>query len=85
MGEPLAPPLIKLSILYEKNEKYIQKHTKNMQIHINICKNVEKYIKKNSSNQESEKIKTGPPWGAPHSYRQLPGYFVYKKIHIYSL
>ena len=30
-----------------------------MQIHINICKNVEKYIKKNSSNQESEKIKTG--------------------------
>ena len=31
-----------------------------MQIHINICKNVEKYIKKNSSNQESEKIKTGP-------------------------
>ena len=31
-----------------------------MQIHINMYKNVEKYIKKNSSNQESEKIKTGP-------------------------
>ena len=42
------PPPISLSILYEKNKEYIQKHTKNMQIHINICKNVEKYIKKNS-------------------------------------
>ena len=40
-GRLLRPPLIKLSILYEKIEKYIQKHTKNMQIHINICKNVE--------------------------------------------
>ena len=67
-GRLRRPPFIKLSILYEKNKKYIQKHTKNMQIHINICKNVEKYIKKNSSNQESEKIKTGPQ----DSYKQYP-------------
>ena len=40
------PPLIKLSDLYEEIQKYIQKHTTNMQIHTNICKNVEKYMKK---------------------------------------
>ena len=51
-GRLRRPPLIKLSILYEKIEKYIQKHTKNMQIHINICKNVEKYIKKYKHLQE---------------------------------
>ena len=42
-----APPPISLSILYEKNKKYIQKHTKNMQIHINTRKDVEKYMKNN--------------------------------------
>ena len=47
-GRLRRPPFIKLSILYEKNKEYMQRHTKNMQIHINICKNVEKYIKKNS-------------------------------------
>ena len=46
------PPLIKLSILYEKIQKYIQKHATNMQIHINICKNVEKYVKKYDHLQE---------------------------------
>ena len=51
-GRLRRPPFIKLSILYEKNIKYIQKHTKNMQIHINICKNVEKYIKKYKHLQE---------------------------------
>ena len=45
-GRFRRPPLIKLSILYEENQKYIQKHTKNMKIHKNICKNVEKYMKK---------------------------------------
>ena len=42
----------KLSILYEKNQKYIQKHTRNKQIHISICKNVEKYVKKYKHVQE---------------------------------
>ena len=52
-GRLRRPPFIKLSILYEKNKKYIQKHTKNMQIHINICKNVKKiYIKKYKHLQE---------------------------------
>ena len=45
-GRLRRPPLIQLSILHEENLKYIQKQTKNMQIHINICKNVEKYMKK---------------------------------------
>ena len=45
-GRLRRPPLIQPSILHEKIEKYIQKHTKNMQIHKNICKNVEKYMKK---------------------------------------
>ena len=45
-GRLRRPPLIKLSILYEENPKYIQKHTENMQIHKNICKNVGKYMKK---------------------------------------
>ena len=44
-GRLRRPPFIKLSILYEKDKKYVQKHTKNMQIHINICNNVEKDIK----------------------------------------
>ena len=51
-GRLRRPPFIKLSILYEKNKRYIQKHTKNMQIHINICKNVEKYMKKYKHVQE---------------------------------
>ena len=51
-GRRMRRPPISLSILYEKNKKYIQKHTKNMQIHINICKNVEKYIKKYKHLQE---------------------------------
>ena len=65
-GRLRRPPFIKLSILYEKNKKYIQKHTKDMQIHINICKNVEQYINKNSSNQESEKIKKQGPIRTTH-------------------
>ena len=52
MGGAGGAPPISLSILYEKNKRYIQKHTKNMQIHINICKNVEKYIKKYKHLQE---------------------------------
>ena len=51
-GRRRRPPPISLSILYEKNKKYIQKHAKNMQIHINMCKNVEKYMKKYKHVQE---------------------------------
>ena len=51
-GRLRRPPLIKLSISHEEIEKYIQKQTKNMQIHINICKNVEKYMKKYKHVQE---------------------------------
>ena len=52
-GERLRrPPLIKLSFSHEQIQKYIQKQTKNMQIHINICKNVEKYMKKYKHVQE---------------------------------
>ena len=51
-GRLRRPPLIKLSILHEEIKKYIQKHAKNMQIHINTCKNVEKYMKKYKHVQE---------------------------------
>ena len=46
------PPLIKLSILHEVNLKIYTKTHKNMQIQINICKNVERYIKKYKHLQE---------------------------------
>ena len=42
LGPRQIDRLMGLSILYEKNRKYIQKHIKHMQIHINICKKVEK-------------------------------------------
>ena len=46
-GRRRRPPPISLSILYQENPKIYTKHThKNMQIHKNICKNVEKYMKK---------------------------------------
>ena len=44
-GHLRRPLLIKLSILYEENPKIYTKTPKNMQIHINICEHVEKYIK----------------------------------------
>ena len=51
-GRLRRPPLIKLSILYEKIKIYTKKHIKNMQMHINICKNEEAYIKKYKHMQE---------------------------------
>ena len=45
-GRLRRPPLIKLSILYKEPPKIYTKAQKNMLIHINICKNVEKYMKK---------------------------------------
>ena len=51
-GRLRRPPLIKPSILHEEIQKYIQKQTKNIQIHISICKNVEKYMKKYKHVQE---------------------------------
>ena len=36
-----APHPLVYQFYMKKIQKYIQKHTKNMQIHINICKNVE--------------------------------------------
>ena len=47
-GRLRRPPLIKLSILYEENPKIYTKTQKKLQIHIKICKNIEKYMKKNS-------------------------------------
>ena len=45
-GRLRRPPLIKLSILYGENPKIYTKQTKNMQIHKNTWKNLEKYMKK---------------------------------------
>ena len=45
-GRRRRPPPISLSILYEENPKIYTKYRKNMQIHKNICKHVEKYMKK---------------------------------------
>ena len=49
-----APHPLVYQFYMKKLKNYIQKHTKNMQIHINIniCKNVEKYIKKYKHLQE---------------------------------
>ena len=44
-GASGAPRLLNYEF-YIKNSKHIQKQPKHMQIHINICKNVEKYMKK---------------------------------------
>ena len=47
-GRLRRPPLINYQFYLEK----ILKHTTNMQIHTNICKTVEKYIKKYKHLQE---------------------------------
>ena len=45
-GHLRRPALIKLSILYEENPKiYTKTHTKNMQMHKNTCKNIEKHMR----------------------------------------
>ena len=41
-----APHPLVYQFYMKKIQKYIQKHTKNMQIHKNMCKHVEKHMKK---------------------------------------
>ena len=65
-----APHPLVYQFYMKKIQKYIQKHTKNMQIHINICKNVETHMG------------DGKKWG-PQKPGIWP--FVKKSIQIHKL
>ena len=51
-GRLRRPPLTNYQCFMNNIQKYTQKLAKNMQIHINIYKNVEKYIKKSKHLRE---------------------------------
>ena len=51
-GASGAPRLLNYQFYMKKIQEYIQKHAKNVQIHINTCRNAEKYMKKSKHVQE---------------------------------